>query len=158
MATYMMNGKSYPLEEAQYDMMVKVYRVDQKNGTVGSLDDCVISRGILRKHNVVAAHTTSGNFAYVLFTDGIVRRFVITKLAGEVRDAFDQHKKLTYDWVELRAPRTYETLAGKRKINKKAQERHQQRIKDGTVKHRVHRSRKARLNIDNRARPQILYT
>jgi len=157
MATYKFDGVSYPLEEAQYDMAVKLYRVDDRRGTIGSLEECVISLGIKRKHNVVRVHTTSGNFAYVLFTDGIVRRFVISKQAEEVRDAFDQNKKLSAQFVELRAPRPYETLAGKRKINKEAQKRHQQRIKDGTVKHRTHRNRKARLGVDDRARPQISY-
>lgn len=92
------DGNEYPLTEARYDMMFKVFKSDRRKCTPSDPHNCLLARGIMRHPDVLDVYVGSGLDAYVVFKEteddpAHAVHFGIRTKIRRIIDAFDKDKK-----------------------------------------------------------------
>lgn len=126
------DGTQYPLSEARYDMMFKVYKSDRRKCIPCDPHQCLLAKGILRHPDVLDVYVGAGCDAYVVFKatrDEPARavHFGIRTKARKVIDAFDTDKKLQSETIVLCKP----PHAWRLDVRRDSNARRRKEIKDG---------------------------
>jgi hypothetical protein len=154
------DGTQYPLTEARYNMVFKVYRSDRRKAVPGDPENCLAARGIRRDKDVLAVYIGSGKDAYVVFKaskdeDAHAVHFVIKTATRRLVDAFDKDRAATTQQIILHKPTPGRTLENRDRLNK---DRHR-RIRAGEHqpkrRERPNVRRVARLGVGHRPRAKI---
>lgn len=154
------DGTSYPLEEAEHDYPVTVYKSDCRKAVVADPERCLLAKGAARDTAVIGAYIGSGKDAYIIFKakrgkPAHAVHFTINAKAGRIRDHFEKSKAGTSTVITLKAPTDGRTLEHRRKLNRDltARIKNGEHVPKSTGKKNV--TRVMRLGVPHRPRAKI---
>lgn len=152
-------GERFPLKEAPWDMIFKVYRSDRRKAKQGDPGCCLLALGVKRHRDVLDVYFGAGKDAYVVFKatedePASAVHFVLNTKAKQFIDAFDKDRKAQSVDLILKKPAKSWKLDYRRKSNARRREE----VKNGAeVSKREGRktSRMERLGLQYRPRAPI---